>query len=54
MIDEQRVNQVIDGQVGFANEVAQPGMAAEAAGPMQGVAGGGLSSHGAIPRDSTG
>ena len=54
MIDEQGVDQVIDGQMGFANQVAKPGMAAEPAGPMQGITGGGLEGHRAIPRGSTG
>ena len=49
VIDEQRVDQIIDGQLGFANQVAKPGMAAEPAWPMQGITGGGFDCHRAIP-----
>ncbi len=53
VIDKQRVDQVERGELGFANEVAKSRMAAETAGPMQGVTGGGLYGHGAIPRGAT-
>ena len=53
MIDEQRIDQVVDGETGLANQVAESGMAAEAARPMQWITGGGLEGHRAIPRGST-
>ena len=45
VVDEQRVDQVVDRQPMLADQVAEPGMAAEPAGAMERVAGGGLVGH---------
>ena len=52
VVDEQGIDQVVDGQLRFADQVAEPGMAAEPAGPVERIAGGGLEGHGANPRDA--
>ena len=54
MIDEQRVDQVVGRQMRFADEVAEPGMAAEPSGPMKRETGGGLKGHRATPRGQQG
>ena len=49
VIDEQRIDQVVDAEARFTDQVAKPRMAAEPSWPMKRITGGGLEGHHAIP-----
>ena len=49
VVDEQRIDQVADRQAVSLDELAEPGVAAQASGAMKRITGSGLERHASIP-----